>query len=86
MFAHRLRLSVGDPTGAARPVPLDWLDRFFMRHFTGLSALDDTLPAGDGVLEIGSNVDVAVLEREFEKWLRGHKLLTQEQNLVIERL
>ena len=86
MFAHRLRLSVGEPSGAARPVPLDWLDRFFMRHFTGISALDDTLPAGDGLLEIGSEVSVPVLEREFEKWLRGHKLLGPEQKLTIEQL
>jgi len=86
MFAHRLRLSVGDPSGVARPVPLEWLDRFFMRHFTGLSALDDTLPAGDGLLEVGSDVDYAVLQREFEKWLRGHRLLALDEKLAIEQL
>ena len=46
-----------------------------MRHFTGLSALDNTLPAAEGRLEAGFDVDLEVLRREFEQWLRGHKLL-----------
>ena len=83
MFARRLRLDVEQCSQGPRPCPLEWMDRFFMRHFTGLSALDDTLPAGEGLLEAGLDVDLEVLRREFEQWLRGHKLLAPDGRLSI---
>ena len=82
MFVRRLRLEL-EEDGALRPCPVDWMDRFFMRHFTGLSALDDTLPAADGQLEAGLDVPPVVVEREFEQWLRGHKLLSASGRLRV---
>ena len=51
-----------------RPVPLDWLDSFCMRNFTGSAEFDDTLPAGEGQLEVGSRVDPARLAAAMSEW------------------
>lgn len=83
LFARRLRIDIDEGGGTVRPCPSEWLDKFFMRHFTGLSALDDTLPAADGLLEAGRDVDLAVLRDEFEKWLRGHKLIAPPAKLQV---
>jgi len=82
MFARRLQIEV-DQDGRPRPCPLEWLDQFFMRHFTGISGLDDTLPVAEGRLEAGLDVDLNVLHREFEKWLRGRKLIAPGAELRI---
>ncbi len=82
MFARRLWINI-EEKGLTRPCPLDWLDHFFMRHFTGISALEATLPVGDGCLEAGFDVDLEVLHREFEKWLRGRKMLPPDAQLRI---
>jgi hypothetical protein len=43
VFAQKLRVDV--VTGAdRRPCPLDWLDKFCMRNFTGQAEFDDTFP------------------------------------------
>lgn len=82
MFARRLRVEI-EEEGRPRPCPLDWLDHFFMRHFTGLRALDATLPVGEGRLEAGFEVELGTLHREFEKWLRGRKMIAPEAQLRI---
>ncbi len=69
MFARRVRVEVVRPTGAV-PCPLDWLDSFSMRSFTGRSAFDDTFPAGDGELEFGLRVDLEALRLDMEDWLK----------------
>jgi hypothetical protein len=51
-----------------RPVPLDWLDSFCMRNFTGSAEFDDTLPKGDGALEAGLKVDPARLAAAMSEW------------------
>ena len=82
MFARRLRVEI-EQQGSPRACPLDWMDHFFMRHFTGISALDDTLPVSDGLLEAGRRVDLAVLTASFEQWLKGRKLIPLEARLLI---
>ena len=82
MFARRLRIEIEDEAGT-RLCPLEWLDRFFMRHFTGLSGLEDTLPAGEGRLQAGLQVDLDFLHQQFKHWLRGHKLLGPRAQLRI---
>jgi len=59
--------------GERRPCPLDWLDSFCMRRFTGEAAFDDTLPQGDGLLEAGFQVDRERLAREMSDWLTKKK-------------
>ena len=51
-----------------RPVPLDWLDSFCMRNFTGSAEFDDTLPAADGLVESGLHVDPARLAAAMGEW------------------
>lgn len=54
--------------GERRPMPLDWLDSFCMRNFTGSAEFDDTLPTGDGQLEVGSRVDPKRLAEAMSEW------------------
>jgi hypothetical protein len=51
-----------------RPAPLDWLDSFCMRNFTGSAEFDDTLPTGEGRLETGLSVDPARLAAAMSEW------------------
>jgi hypothetical protein len=51
-----------------RPVPLDWLDSFCMRNFTGSAEFDDTLPTGEGRLEAGLGVDATRLATAMSEW------------------
>jgi hypothetical protein len=68
MFARRLRVEivVGEDR---RPCPLDWLDAFAMRNFTGAAEFDDTLPLADGILEAGSRVTAERLAGALAEWL-----------------
>ena len=49
-------------------MPLDWLDSFCMRNFTGSGEFDDTLPLDDGRLEAGLNVQPARLATAMGEW------------------
>jgi len=51
-----------------RPCPLDWLDSFCMRNFTGQAEFDDTLPTGDGTLEAGFRVSPQRLADALGAW------------------
>lgn len=74
MFARKLKLEL-ETAGERRPVPLAWLEQFFLRDFTGYSAFDETLPAGDGMLEAGYRVSEAEVLAQFETWLRGRRMI-----------
>ena len=54
--------------GERRPVPLDWLDSFCMRNFTGSGEFDDTLSTGEGRLEAGLSVDPERLATAMSEW------------------
>jgi hypothetical protein len=49
-------------------VPLEWLDSFCMRNFTGSAEFDDTLPTGEGTLEAGQRVDLQRLAAAMGEW------------------
>ena len=72
MFARQLKVEVV-LDNQRRPCPLEWLDSFCMRRFTGQAAFDDTLPRADGVLEAGYQVDAARLAVEMGDWLTKKK-------------
>ena len=55
--------------GKRKPMPLEWLDSFCMRNFTGSGEFDDTLPTGEGRLEAGANVDPQRLAAAMGEWL-----------------
>jgi hypothetical protein len=67
MFARKIDVEVLGP-GAARPCPLQWLDTFAMRSFTGRSEFDDVLPAGEGQLEVSFHVELNALRCDMEDW------------------
>lgn len=69
MFARTIRVEVVSAEGL-RPCPLEWLDSFCMRSFTGRSAFDETLPMADGLLQASFQVDLDALRVELEDWLR----------------
>ena len=68
MYAQKLQADVVI-AGKRAPMPLDWLDSFCMRNFTGSGEFDDTLPTGEGRLEAGSNVNVDRLAAAMSEWL-----------------
>ena len=82
MFARKLTLRLRGEGGESA-VPKAWLDQFFMRNFTGSSAFDETLPADEGVLEAGFQVDPEEVRSQFEKWLRGRKMIPAGTELVV---
>lgn len=67
MYARKLQAQV-EIEGERRPVPLDWLDSFCMRNFTGSAEFDDTLPTGEGRLEAGLSVNPSRLADAMSDW------------------
>ena len=67
MYAKKLRAAMV-VDGERRAVPLDWLDSFCMRNFTGSAEFDDTLPTGEGSLEAGLDVDPVRLAQAMSEW------------------
>ncbi len=70
MFARKVKIERVAEDGAALPCPIAWIDNFAMRNFTNDAIFDDTLPIGDGLLEIGNRVPVEKLEGALEEWFR----------------
>lgn len=68
MFAQKLQVDVL-VGGQKKPAPLDWLDSFCMRNFTGSAEFDDTLPLGEGKVEAGLDVDPGRLAAAMGEWL-----------------
>ncbi len=68
MYAQKLKVDVVI-AGQRRPCPLEWLDSFCMRNFTGAAEFDDTLPAGEGALEASFRVQPERLAAALGQWL-----------------
>jgi hypothetical protein len=67
MYARKLKVEM--TIGAAQsPVPLEWLDSFCMRNFTGSGEFDDTLPLDDGRIEAGLRIDSQRLAAAMGEW------------------
>jgi hypothetical protein len=67
MYARKLQANVVIGNDR-RPAPLEWLDSFCMRNFTGSAEFDDTLPTADGRLEAGLAVDPERLAQAMSEW------------------
>lgn len=67
MYARKWKVEVviGSERGAC---PLEWLDSFCMRNFTGAAEFDDTLPTGDGAMEASLRVDPQRLAAAMSEW------------------
>ena len=68
VYARKLKVDIV-VDGQRRPCPLDWLDSFAMRNFTGSAEFDDTLPTGEGRIEAGYRVDPGRLAEALSAWL-----------------
>ncbi len=80
MFARKVRVEY-EAEGKRQPAPVKWLDSFSMRNFTNDQIFDDTLPAGDGLLEVGTRVPLDRLKAAMEDWFRRKSYLSAEQTL-----
>ncbi len=69
MFARKVRVEY-ENDGEWQAAPLKWIDNFAMRNFTNDPLFDDTLPGGDGLLEIGARVPLDRLQAALEDWFR----------------
>jgi hypothetical protein len=68
MYARKWKVDV--IMGAERRAcPLEWLDAFCMRNFTGSAEFDDTLPTGEGRMEASLRVDPQRLAAAMGEWL-----------------
>jgi hypothetical protein len=85
MFSRRIRVEY-EADGQRHPAPLKWLDSFAMRNFTNDPIFDDTLPAGDGVIEIGARVPLDRLKAAMEGWFRRKGYLGKEQALIVTEM
>lgn len=68
MYAQKLRVEIV-VAGERKPCPLDWLDAFAMRNFTGAAEFDDTLPTGEGQIEASFRVEPQRLAAALAEWL-----------------
>ena len=83
MFARKIRVEY-EEAGQRRPCPLKWLDSFSMRNFTNDQVFDDTVPTGDGEMEIGARVPLERLRAAMEDWFRRKSYLPKEATLLVE--
>ena len=82
MFARRIRVEY-DNNGRRIPCPMKWLDNFSMRNFTNATVFDDTLPVGDGLMEIGRNVPLDDLKAAMEDWFQRKSYLPKGAGLTV---
>lgn len=85
MFARKIRVEY-DNAGTLTPAPIHWLDNFAMRNFTNDQIFDDTLPAADGLLEIGTRVPLDLLSLRLTDWCRRKGYLSATATLRLTEL
>ena len=83
MFDRKVRVEY-EVAGQRRPCPVKWLDSFAMRNFTNDPMFDDTLPTGDGQMEIGARVSLDRLRTSMDDWFRRKSYLPKGATLVVE--
>jgi hypothetical protein len=86
MFARRIRIERMDAAGEAHPCPVAQIDNFAMRNFTNDAIFDDTLPVGDGLLEVGRRVPLDRLESAMEDWFRRKGYLAAGERLRVTEI
>jgi hypothetical protein len=83
MFARKLRIERIDGAGERQLCPIRWIDNFAMRNFTNDAVFDDTLPAGDGLLEAGHRVPLDRLQTAMEDWFRRKGYIKPGERLLV---
>jgi len=82
MFARKICVEY-EENGQKQACPLKWLDSFSMRNFTNDQVFDDTVPAGDGLMEIGTRVPLERLKESMEDWFRRKGYMPHGAKLVV---
>jgi hypothetical protein len=82
MFARKIRVSY-EENGVVLPCPLKWLDNFSMRNFTNASVFDDTIPTGDGQMEVGTRVPLEHLREAMQDWFQRKGYLPKGASLSV---
>ena len=83
MFARKVKIDCVAEDSSAVPCPIAWIDNFAMRNFTNDAIFDDTLPIGDGLLEIGNRVPVERLEAAMEEWFRKKGYVQAGERIMV---
>jgi hypothetical protein len=83
MFARHVTVECVGEDGVARLCPVKWIDSFAMRNFTNDAVFDDTLPVGDGAMEIGNRVPLERLQWAMEDWFRRKGYLKAADKLAV---
>ena len=86
MFLHRVAVERVGRDGGVTTVPVKQLDNFCMRNFTNDAIFDDTLPVGDGLLEVGALVPRALLCARMEAWFRRKGYLRADETLQLREV
>jgi hypothetical protein len=92
MFVRRLRVEYlrddapAQPSPIAQPCPIAWIDNFAMRNFTNSAVFDDTLPTGDGRMEIGLRLPMDTLEQAMAEWFRKKGYLREGDRLIVREI
>jgi hypothetical protein len=86
MFQRKVSVTYTAAAAAATPCPIKWLDNFAMRNFTNDAVFDDTLPVGDGLLEIGNRVPLDRLSTSMEDWFRRKGYLKTGDGIQVVEL
>jgi hypothetical protein len=87
MFLRKLKVEYirGGEAAEFAPAacPVHWIDNFAMRNFTNDAIFDDTLPAGDGLIEVGLRVPEDRLQLAMEDWFRRKGYLKPGDRLLV---
>jgi hypothetical protein len=86
MFVRKILVVRVDTDGVETPCPIHWIDNFAMRNFTNDAVYDDTLPAGDGLLEAGHRVPLDRLWPAMEDWFRRKGYLKSDERLKVTEM
>jgi len=86
MFVRRIAVERVDAEGMRHACPIAWIDNFAMRNFTNEAVFDDTLPVGDGLLEVGNRVPLELLQTAMEDWFRRKGYLKADEVLEVKEL
>lgn len=86
MFLRRIAVWRVRADASRVECPLSWIDNFAMRNFTNDAVFDDTLPVGDGCMEIGARVPLDLLQAAMEDWFRRKGYLKTDEKLALQHL
>jgi hypothetical protein len=86
MFVRRILIVRVDAVSIESPCPIHWIDNFAMRNFTNDAVFDDTLPAGDGLLEAGHRVPLERLQLAMEDWFLRKGYLKPGERLQVAEI